>query len=276
MQGALDSPTNPGDLTSKIERLRAGLRDLQGVVIGFSGGVDSAFLLQIAYEELGDACVALTAVSPSLPARERSEAISIAQRIGVRHVLRESSEIHNPAYRENPTNRCYFCKSALYMLAAELKRETGIEHVAIGTNLDDLNGHRPGMRAASEWGAIHPLVEAEFSKADVRAASRDMGLATWDKQEFACLSSRFPYGTSIDEERLMRVEKCEDLLSSLGFKVFRVRYHGPVVRIELGPDELNRALDPEIRPRIVEGCKAAGFKYVSLDLEGYRRGSMNE
>jgi pyridinium-3,5-biscarboxylic acid mononucleotide sulfurtransferase len=269
-------PVVTDELHAKIDRLRTHLRGLDGVIIGFSGGVDSAYLLKIAYEELGDRCIALTAVSPSLPARERGAAAELAKGIGVRHELRESSEIHNPAYRDNPTNRCYFCKSALFMLARELKAETGIETVAIGTNLDDLKGHRPGMKAATEFGALHPLVTAEFTKADVRAASKLAGLGTWDKQEFACLSSRFPYGTRIDEERLLRVEVCEDVLARLGFQVYRVRYHGPVVRIELGPDEIARAMEASVRGEIVTGCKAAGFKYVSLDLEGYRRGSMNE
>lgn len=263
-------------LKAKEERLRARLGELDGLIVGFSGGVDSAYLVKMAQEVLGDRCIALTAVSPSLPTRERDEAAALAAKMGVRHVLRESSEIHNPAYRANPTNRCYFCKSALYELANMLKEETGFTHVAIGTNCDDLKGHRPGMKAAEENGALHPLVEAGFTKQDVRDASRSLDLPTWDKQEFACLSSRFPYGTSITVKKLAKVEKCEDVLRDLQFKVFRVRFHGELVRIELGQDELLRAFDPEIRPVILERCKAAGFKYVSLDLQGYRRGSMNE
>jgi uncharacterized protein len=260
----------------KLARLRAWLRAHEGLVVGFSGGVDSAFLLRVAQEELGGRCVALTAVSPSLPAREREAAQALAQEIGARHLLRESSEIHNPAYRANPTDRCYFCKSALFVLAQQVKAETGFAHVAIGTNCDDLKGHRPGMKAAQEHGALHPLVEAGFTKEDVREASRALALGTWDKQEFACLSSRFPYGTTIDPERLARVERCEDALRDLGFRVFRVRFHDEVVRIELGQDELLRAFEPAAREVLLSRCKAAGFKYVTIDLQGYRRGSMNE
>ncbi len=192
-------------VAEKLEKLRARLRGLSGLIVGFSGGVDSAFLLKVAHQELGERCVALTAVSPSLPAREREAAETLARSMGARHILRESSEIHNPAYRANPTNRCYFCKSALFDIAAALRGELSIEHVAIGTNTDDLKGHRPGMQAAEEHGALHPLVEAGFSKADVREASQVLSLPTWDKQEFACLSSRFPYGTSITQRRLEKV-----------------------------------------------------------------------
>lgn len=265
------------DLDRKIAHLREILRGMDALIVGFSAGVDSTFLLKVAVDELGERCTALTAVSPSLPARERAEAQRIAASLGARHLLRESDEIHNPKYRANPTDRCFHCKTALFDLADQLKAEAqGRAEVAIGTNTDDLNDHRPGFRAAQERGVRHPLVEAAFSKKDVREASRRLGLDVWDKAEFACLSSRFPYGTEITAERLARVETCEDVLHDLGFRVFRVRYHGEVVRIELGEDEVERALSPEIRPTILSRCKAAGFKYITLDMQGYRRGSMNE
>ena len=269
-------PPQGDELEDRTRHLRARLGQLDGLIVAFSGGVDSAFLLRIAHDELGDRCIALTATGPSLAARERDSAVRFAADLGVEHVLRNSLEMENPQYLANPENRCYFCKSALFHLAGELSRETGIQHVAIGTNLDDLNGHLPGMQAAKESGALLPLVDAGFTKADVRAVSQELGLPTWDKQEFACLSSRFPYGTSINAERLQRVEQCEDLLRDLGFAVFRVRFHDQIVRIELGANEIQRAFDSAIRPRILECCRSAGFKYVTIDLQGYRRGSMNE
>ncbi len=263
-------------LEDKLQRLRSILEQLGNVVVGFSGGVDSAFLLKVAYEVLGDQCVALTAVSPSLPAREREEAQRVAAQIGVRHVLRESDEIHNPKYRENPTNRCYFCKMALFDIAEVLKAEAGMSNVIIGTNVTDLKGHLPGLAAARERGASCPLVESGFTKNDVREAARQMGMEVWDKPAFACLSSRFPYGTAITEKKLKKIETCEDVLRDLSFRIFRVRYHGDVVRVELGQDEIMRAFEPEVRQAILDGCRRVGFKYVAIDLQGYRRGSMNE
>ena len=272
---SMDLPSDR-PLADKLAHLRAHLRELGSLVVGFSAGVDSTFLLKVAYDELGSRCVALTAVSPSLPESERLDAIRIATSIGVEHVLKESAEIHNPKYRANPKSRCFYCKMALFDIAEDVKKATGIEHVAIGTNTDDLSDHRPGHAAAEQRGVLHPLVEAGFSKAEVREASRQLGLDVWNKAEFACLSSRFPYGTEITEARLLRVETCEEVLRDLDFKVFRVRYHDDLVRIELGEDELERAFGADVRAQIVRRCKAAGFKYVSLDLQGYRRGSMNE
>jgi uncharacterized protein len=263
-------------LEEKIETLKSALVKLGDVVVGFSGGVDSAFLLKVAHDALGERCVALTAVSPSLPAAERVDAQKLAEKMGVRHVLRESDEIHNPAYKANPKNRCYFCKMALFDIAETLVAHEGVGHMVIGTNLTDLKGHLPGLDAAKERGVLCPLVDAGFTKADVREASRRMGLEVWDKPAFACLSSRFPYGTPITEAKLNKVETCEDVLRDLGFRVFRVRYHDDMVRIEFGESELFRAFEEGIRGPILERCKAVGFKYVAIDLQGYRRGSMNE
>lgn len=266
----------PATLDEKLSRLRAHLRALGGVVVGFSGGVDSAFLLRVAVDELGDRALALTATSPSLPAAELEAAKRVAREMGARHEIVESDEIHNPKYAANPVNRCYFCKQALFEIAQELKPRAGIPHVAIGTNLDDLGDHRPGLVAARQYGALSPLVDAGFTKADVREGARRLGMAVWDKPAFACLSSRFPYGTPITEARLNQVAACEDILRELGFRVFRVRFHDALARVELGEAELARALDPSVRRAISAGFKAAGFQFVTVDLEPYRSGRLNE
>jgi uncharacterized protein len=260
----------------KIDDLRDHLRALGSVIIGFSGGIDSAFLLKVAVEALGDNAVALTAVSASLPQTELDEAVRIAREFGARHELVESDEIHNPAYAANPTNRCFFCKQALFVIAESLKSRLGIPHVAIGTNLDDLGDHRPGLIAAEKHGALHPLVDLGFDKSDVREAAKRLGIGIWDKPAFACLSSRFPYGVPITEERLNRIAACEDILRALGFRIFRVRFHGELVRIELGPSELERVLETPARETIISGCRDAGFEYVTIDLEPYRSGRLNE
>lgn len=263
-------------LDLKLAGLNAYLQSLGSLIVGFSGGIDSAFLLKAAVDALGDRVVALTAISPSLPDSERSGAMRTAAEIGAKHVMRTSDEIHNPSYSSNPIDRCFFCKEALFVLADQLKRETGIPHVAIGTNTDDLGDHRPGLDAAKRYGALSPLVESGFSKSEVREASRRMGLSMWDKPAYACLSSRFPYGTQITEARLGRVETCEEILNSLGFKVFRVRFHDDLARIEVGESEYHRLLDPAVRSAISSGFKKAGFQFVALDLEGYRSGRLNE
>jgi uncharacterized protein len=257
-------------LDDKLAALRARLRQLGSVIIGFSGGVDSAFLLKVAVEELGSRALALTAVSASLPAFERSEAVRVAQSFGARHELVESQEIHNPAYAANPTNRCFYCKQELFRIGDDLRERYAIPHVAIGTNLDDLGGHRrhgSGQAAGrSPWGSW--LHQGRCAKG--QALGHRCGTA------FACLSSRFPYGTAITEGRLKAVEACEALLREHGFRVFRVRYHLDLARIELGEEDLARLLEPGLRKVVVEGCKAAGFKFVSVDLEPYRSGRLNE
>lgn len=269
--GDIDKP-----LDHKLELLRIRLNALENLVVGFSGGIDSTFLLKIAFEQLGQRCIALTAVGPSLGSREREETRRIAKEIGVRHLLRESDEIHNPAYASNPVNRCYHCRQALFDLADILQTEEGFGNVAIGTIVDDLKDHRPGLQAASERGVLHPLAEAGLTKRDIRLLSRRMGIDIWDKPALACLSSRFPYGVEITPERLGQIETCENLLDDLGFSIFRVRFHHDLVRIEFGQDEIQRAFSETIRAQIITGCKSAGFKYISVDLQGYRSGSMNE
>jgi uncharacterized protein len=269
-----EQPTR--SLEEKVTDLRRALRRLGSLIVCFSGGIDSAFLLKVAVEELGSRAVALTAVSPSLPELERQEAVRLAREFGARHELIDSDEIHDPAYASNPTDRCFYCKQALFRIADRLKQRLDIPHVALGTNLDDLGDHRPGLRAARLKGALSPLVEASLGKEEVRQAARQLGIDIWDKPAFACLSSRFPYGTHIDEVRLNRVATCEALLHSLGFRVFRVRFHGPIARIEVGEAEFTRLLDPQIRRRVTEGCREAGFRFVSVDLEAYRSGRLNE
>jgi len=272
----LDPSLSIPSIEEKLAHLKNRIASLGNLIVGFSGGVDSAFLTKVAYDVLGERAVALTAISASLPQSERSEAARIASAIGVRHEMIASDEIHNPKYAANPINRCFFCKQALFVIADALKEQLGFEHVAIGTNLDDLGDHRPGLVAAERYGALSPLVEAGFTKSDVREGARRVGLDAWNKPAYACLSSRFPYGTPITEERLDRVGRCEEVLKSLGFSVFRVRFHDDVARIEIGADEYERLYDAELRDALNRGVKEAGFKFVSVDLEPYRSGRLNE
>jgi uncharacterized protein len=260
----------------KLARLRGIFGEMGSTLVTFSGGVDSTFVLQVAHEVLGPRAVALTAVSPSLPARERIDAEALAKAIDAEHLLVESDEIHDPRYAANPSNRCYYCKSELYSIAEGIRRERGLAFIVNGTNTDDLGDLRPGLEAAKESGVRSPLVEVGISKADVRRIGREIGLPNWDKPAAACLSSRLPYGTEVTVERLTKVGRLEESLRGLGFRQVRVRYHGDVARIEIAREELDRALLPEMRRAIVLAGKAAGFTYVTLDLEGYRQGSHNE
>ncbi len=263
-------------LATKERRALDILRSLEGAVVAFSGGVDSTLLLSLAREALGDRCVALTAVSPSLPAREREEARELARDLGARHLWLESAELDRPGFADNPTNRCYFCKSELFDLCFDTADRLTLPAVVYGATADDLGDHRPGMGAARERGARAPLLEADLGKDEIRALSRHRGLRTWNKPAMACLSSRFPYGTSIDAERLEQVEKAEDALHAEGFRNLRVRYHGEVARVELARDEWLRLTDPETRDRVAAAIRAAGFRYVALDLEPFRSGRLNE
>ncbi len=266
------------ELAERLAHLRAAVRQHGSVLVCFSGGVDSTFLLKVARDELGDACWALTVVSPTLARSERDDAVALAAELGLgdRFLLRDSHELERPGFAQNPTDRCYMCKSELLEVAAPLAAERGLGAVLLGTNLDDLGDHRPGLAAANEHGAAHPMVDARLSKPDVRALSRHLGLRTWDKPQLACLSSRFPYGTEITTERLARVDGLEDELRRLGFRQLRVRFHDSIARLEIDPADMARALEPEIRDRIVAAAKSLGFTYVTLDLVGYRSGAMNE
>ncbi len=258
----------------KLDRLRQVVRGYGSALVAFSGGADSALVLKVAADELGARARALTAVSPTMARREKARAVGFATEVGVAIDVVESHELERPGFKMNPTDRCYHCKAELLDLALPHAHKLDLRHVLLGTNVDDLGDHRPGLAAANERGARHPLVEAGLTKDDVRAVSRALGLSTWDKPQLACLSSRFPYGTEITPERLERIDRFEEGLYDLGFRQLRVRYHDSIARLELEADALALAVDK--RREIVALGKAAGFTYVALDLEGFRSGAMNE
>jgi uncharacterized protein len=261
---------------AKLNNLETLLRDTNGAIIAFSAGVDSTFLLKIAYSVLGEHAIALTARSPTVPPGEFEAAKEFTKTLGCRHIVIDSNELANPSFAQNPSNRCFFCKDELYRLCRDQAEKLNIPVIVDGTNLDDLKDHRPGLKAAKEWGIRHPLVEAEMTKEDIRCYSRALDLPTWNKPSSPCLSSRFPYGTEINLERLRKIGACEVYLKELHFREFRVRYHGDLARIELSAQEIARFFDEATRQAVVRKFKEIGFNYVSLDLQGYRTGSMNE
>jgi len=264
-------------IESKNQKLRELLTELGSAVVAFSGGVDSTFLLYMARQALGaDKVVALTATSPTYPSHEFNESVRLAREFGVQQVVVDSNELDIPGFADNPPQRCYHCKKELFDICLGKARELGYPVVLDGSNLDDLDDYRPGRQAAVELKIRSPLLEAGLTKDDIRTLSRRNGLATADKQPFACLASRFPYGTRITAERLQQIDRCETFMRENGFHTFRVRYHGDTARIEVGLDELGRIIDDEMRGRILTEFKDAGFTYVALDLQGYRTGSMNE
>jgi uncharacterized protein len=264
------------DLVDKLARLRDLFEGMDTALVAFSGGVDSTFLLRVAHDVLGERCVALTTVSPTTPAEDVEEAKRFASTLGVEHALVDANELEIAGYAENPTNRCYFCKGNLFALCAAEAARRGLATVVDGANVDDLGDHRPGLQAAAERAVRHPLVEAGFTKADVRAASRLLGLPTWDRPASPCLSSRFPYGTRITPERLARVADAERFLHARGFRELRVRFHDQVARLEVPTAEMPRLLEPGLREAIVAELRRLGFAYVALDLQGFRSGSLNE
>jgi uncharacterized protein len=263
-------------LTDKLSGLSARIRELGSVLVCYSGGVDSAFVLAVAHRELGPRAIGMTAVSPSLAPAERDGAIEVARLIGADHRLVESHEIDDPSYTQNAPDRCFHCKSELYRIAVKQREEWSLAAILNGTNTDDLGDYRPGLEAARLAGVVSPLVELGFTKADVRAGAARIGLPIWDKPAAACLSSRIPYGTGVTRERLAQIGGFEAALRALGFRQVRVRYHGDLARIELDIAELGRAAEPALRGEMVLAGKRHGFAYVTLDLAGYRTGSHNE
>lgn len=260
----------------QIDSLRGILRDMGSVLVCYSGGIDSAFVLAVAHAELGSHAVGMTAVSPSLSPSEKEDAARIAAEIGAEHRFVESHELERPGYVQNGPDRCFHCKSELYEIAEAKRKEWQLAAVVNGTNRDDLGDYRPGLEAAKNAGARSPLVEAGMTKSDVRAAAQAIGMAIWDKPAAACLSSRIPYGTSVTPERLAQIAGLEAALRSLGFLQLRVRWHDQIARIEVALSELELMLAAGVREAVVAAGKEHGFQYVTLDLGGYRMGSHNE
>lgn len=257
----------------KLEDLKEIIMSTNGAVVAFSGGVDSTFLLKVAKDVLGDKVLAVTANSETYPKRELEEAKKFAAEIGVNHIIIETLELEIAGFADNPPDRCFYCKHELFSKLTDVARQNGIAYVFDGSNFDDRNDHRPGMRAAKELGVVSPLKQAEMTKADIREISREFGLSTWDKPSFACLSSRFPYGTKITPEKVTIVGEAEDFIRDLGFRELRVRHHDTIARIEIGKDDLERIIP--YADMIVEKLKKLGYLYVTLDLAGYKTGSMN-
>ena len=264
------------DLKEKLENLKEYLKSLESVAVAFSGGVDSTFLLKVAHDMLGDKAVAVTARSSTYPEREYLEASGFASEIGVKHITCVSEELDIDGFSQNPVNRCYLCKSELFSKIGEIADSNELKHVIEGSNIDDNSDYRPGHIAIAEHGVKSPLRHVGFTKDEIRKLSKEMGLATWDKPSFACLSSRFPYGESITEDKLKMVDKAEQLLMDSGFRQVRVRHHGDTARIEISESDFEKIIAPQVRELIYTKLKEFGFTYVSLDLKGYRMGSMNE
>ena len=272
----ISSTRTSNGLAEKGRRLHDILAGYQSVLIAFSGGVDSAYLAIAASTALGSHALAVTADSASYPDSHRRLALSIANDFGFAHEVIHTAELERPEYRANPANRCYYCKDELYGRLAALATERGLAVVIDGNNADDRGDYRPGRQAAREHGVKSPLDEADLTKDDIRELARAAGLESWNEPASACLSSRIPYGTEVSDEKLRQIEQAETVLRDLGFRVFRVRHHDSVARLEIARSEMARALDPDVNARLVAALKELGYQYVSLDLQGYRLGSLNE
>lgn len=264
------------ELNDKMECLKQYLVSLKSVAVAFSSGVDSTFLLKVAHGVLGDRVIAVTAKSCSFPKRELEEAKAFCKKEGIRHFICESEELEIEGFSKNPVNRCYLCKRELFEKIGEIAADNHIENIAEGSNLDDNGDYRPGLQAVAELDIKSPLRYAGMTKEDIRRLSRELGLATWNKQSFACLSSRFVYGEDITREKLSMVDRAEQLLLDMGFHQIRVRIHDKIARIEILPEEFEKLLQPEIREKVISEFRSCGFSYVTMDLQGYRTGSMNE
>jgi uncharacterized protein len=264
------------DLERKAAALDARLAALGSVLIAYSGGIDSAFLAVAATKLLGPRALCITADSPSYPDRHRNLAIGTARTFRLHHELIRTDEMSRPEYRSNPTNRCYYCKHELYTQLTAIARDRGVAAVADGSNADDRGDYRPGRQAAREFGVISPLDEAGLTKSEIRELARRAGMPTWDEPASACLSSRIPYHSEVTPEKLEMIEAAERVLRELGFRVFRVRHHETIARIELAREEMARALDPEVAASIDRQVRAVGYRHVTIDLRGYRQGSLNE
>lgn len=272
----MDVPSATERQYEKLESLKKYIRDLGSAVVAFSGGVDSTFLLKVAHDELGDKCIAVTAMSCSFPRRELEEAKAFCRMEGIRHIVVESEELEIEGFCQNPENRCYLCKRELFEKIGQIAEQEDLAAIAEGSNMDDNGDYRPGLQAVAELGIRSPLRACNLNKKDIRALSKEMGLPTWEKQSFACLSSRFVYGESITKEKLSMVDRAEQLLLDMGFHQVRVRIHGKIARVEILPAEFEKILQKNIREEIYEKFQSFGFSYVTLDLLGYRTGSMNE